>query len=372
MTRSLSTLRAAAAAALLLLPAAGALGVRRTEDPLALVPADAATVGVMHWNELRQTPLGAKVFADIDHMSGDDDAARFLQETGLTPREDIDTVIVAMSPGRKGGRPESGLVLFEGRFDLARIAAALTSRGAKLQSSPAGEYYRLSDSSGEPGAVALVNRMLLVCGNEAAVVAALGRRESGGEGGMTSGTGLGKHLGRVDRDASAWALVDLVRFPSARPGASEGEGNGEPARALVGRDEVGLADRPPGDGPGRERGLRRDRALGGRREPGAPRGCAEGRARDVAAGRVGQGAGARFGDPPVPRSTATPRASRSAGRSRPGSSSPCPRSTRPASRGRLRPASRRLRGEAAEPRGRLPRINLRFEAEGLSRRGGVA
>jgi hypothetical protein len=233
MTRSLSTLRAVAAAALLLLPAAGALGVRRTEDPLALVPADAATVGVMHWNELRQTPLGAKVFADIDHMSGDDDAARFLQETGLTPREDIDTVIVAMSPGRKGGRPESGLVLFEGRFDLTRIAAALTSRGAKLQSSPAGEYYRLSDSSGEPGAVALVNRMLLVCGNEDSVIAALGRRESGGEGGMTSGTGLGRHLGRVDRDASAWALVDLVRFPSARP-ASEGEGNGEPARALVG------------------------------------------------------------------------------------------------------------------------------------------
>ncbi len=234
MTRSISILRSAAAAALLLLPAAGAFAVRRTEDPLALVPANAATVGVMHWNELRQTPLGAKVFADIDHMSGDDDAARFLQETGLTPREDIDTVIVAMSPGAQGGRPESGLVLFEGRFDLVRIAAALTSRGATLQSSPAGQFYRLSESSGEPGAVALVNRMLLVCGNEAAVVAALGRRESGGEGGLTSGQGLGRHLSRVDRDASAWALVDLARFPSARPGAPEGEGNGEPSRALVG------------------------------------------------------------------------------------------------------------------------------------------
>ena len=234
MTRSLSAVRAAAAAILLLLPAAGALGVRRTEDPLALVPADAATVGVMHWNELRQTPLGAKVFSHIDHMSGDDDAARFLQETGLTPREDIDTVTVAMTPGAPGQRPESGLVIFEGRFDLTRIAAALTSRGAKLQSSPAGEFYRLSDHNGESGAVALVNRTLLVCGNEAAVIAALGRRESGGEGGMTSGQGLGKHLSRVDRDASAWALVDLVRFPAARPGGSEGEGRGEPARALVG------------------------------------------------------------------------------------------------------------------------------------------
>ncbi len=79
-----------------------------------------------------------------------------------------------------------------------------------------------------------MNRTLLVCGSEDAVVAALARRESGGDGGLTSGTGLGKHLGRIDRDASAWALVDLVRFPSARPGASEHEGNGEPSRALVG------------------------------------------------------------------------------------------------------------------------------------------
>ncbi len=119
----------------------------------------------MHWNELRQTPLGARVFADLDRVSGDGDAARFLEETGLTPREDIDTVIVAMSPGGDGKR-EAGIVFFEGRFDLVRIANALTSRGATLQSSPAGEFYRLSDATGEPGAVALVNRTLLVCGNE--------------------------------------------------------------------------------------------------------------------------------------------------------------------------------------------------------------
>ena len=42
--------------------ATDARAVRRTEDPLALVPADAATVAVMRWSELRQTPLGARVF----------------------------------------------------------------------------------------------------------------------------------------------------------------------------------------------------------------------------------------------------------------------------------------------------------------------
>ena len=217
------------AAGLLVLAAADARAVRRTEDPLALVPADAATVAVMKWSELRQTPLGAKIFRDLDHISGDDDAARFLEETGLTPREDIDSVIVAMTPGTKGSG-DSGIVVFEGRFDLARIGKALESRHATLKTSAAGEYYLLRERGDEPGAVALLNRGLLVCGNEAAVVATLARRESGGDGGLTSGQGLGRYLSRVDRNASAWALVDVARFPASR--RADG-GEGEPSRALV-------------------------------------------------------------------------------------------------------------------------------------------
>jgi hypothetical protein len=217
------------AAALVLLAAADARAVRRTEDPLALVPADAATVAVMKWSELRRTPLGAKVFRDLDRLSGDDDAARFLEETGLTPREDIDTIIVAMMPAAKGS-DDSGLVLFEGRFDLGRIAKALDSRNATLRTSPSGEYYLLRNRGDEPGAVALVNRGLIVCGNEAAVIATLARRESGGDGGLTSGQGLGRYLSRIDRDASAWALVDVARFPASS--RADG-GDGEPSRALV-------------------------------------------------------------------------------------------------------------------------------------------
>jgi len=224
-----SRLRLLLAAGVVLLAATDARAVRRTEDPLALVPADAATVAVMRWSELRQTPLGARVFRDLDHISGDDDAAMFLEETGLAPREDIDTVIVAMTPGAKGAR-DSGIVLFEGRFDLARISKALASRKATLKTSPAGEYYVLNESGDEKGAVALVNRGLIVCGNEATVVATLERRESGGDGGLTSGQGLGRHLGRIDRDASAWALVDVARFPGSRRGDA-GDGD-EPSRAL--------------------------------------------------------------------------------------------------------------------------------------------
>jgi hypothetical protein len=229
-----------ALASLLALVCADARAVRRTEDPIALVPADAVTVGVLHWNELKKTPLGERVLANLDHMSGDDDAARFFRETGLTPSEDIDTIVVAMVPG--SGRAESGLVMFEGRFDLARISKALTSRGAALQSSPTGDFYLLPNRGGEEGAVALVNKNLIVCGGQDVVTAALARRENGGEGGLGAGLGLGRQLSRVDRDASAWALVDLTRFPKhdmhAGDGGSSQDGQpareGEPARAVMG------------------------------------------------------------------------------------------------------------------------------------------
>ena len=137
-----------ALAALLALVCADARAVRRTEDPIALVPADAATVGVVHWNALKQTPLGERVFANLDHLSGDDDAARFFRETGLTPREDIDTITVAMIRSDAGKRESgTGLVLFEGRFDLTRIAAALTSRGATTGEREASDPDRVSESS---------------------------------------------------------------------------------------------------------------------------------------------------------------------------------------------------------------------------------
>lgn len=216
------------------LGASSALAVRRTEDPLALVPAGAATVAVIHWSELRNSPLGPRVFSAMDGMSTDGDAARFLEETGLSPLEDIDTVVVAMTPGAGSGSSEETIVVFEGRFDVDRIARAMTARGAARVTGTGGDtFYRLAAKAGESeGAVALVNRNLILAGNQAAVEAALARKENGGAGGLTSGQGLGRNLKRVDQSASAWALVDLTRLPAGRRGVPEG--NGDPSQAIMG------------------------------------------------------------------------------------------------------------------------------------------
>lgn len=210
----------------------------KTDDALALVPAEAASVGVVRLDELRGSPLAAKLFADTDHLTADGDAARFMEEAGLRPKQDVDTVVVAAVPGGKGGSHSSTLVLFEGRFDPPRLAAAVNSRGGILKTTPDGDYYQVHPEwEGEEshGAIAFVSRRLVIAGDEPAVVRALSDRAAGGSG-FLNGAGLGRHLFRIEGDASAWALVDAVRYPFARRGGAQGDGSGsgEPAAALVG------------------------------------------------------------------------------------------------------------------------------------------
>jgi len=202
------------AAALVALPAFA----RKGEDALSLVPADAATVGVVRWNELRSSALGARLLSETDRMTVDGDAARFMAEARLNPKEDVDVLVFAGSPGASGRGASSGLVLFEGRFDTERLSAALASRGGRRRSAPGGDYFLLPEgnhSHGDPGksgAVAFASSRLVIAGDEASVVAALARRQAGGAD-FASRAALGREFARINPDASAWALVDVKRYP---------------------------------------------------------------------------------------------------------------------------------------------------------------
>src|SRR5262249_5279792 len=113
---------------------------RSAPDLLSLVPSDAATVAVVRLNDLRESPLAAKLFANADRMATDGDAARFLEEAQLNPKKDVDVVVVAASPS--AGRTNSpALVLFQGRFDTDRLAGAGVSRGAFPQPASARAHY---------------------------------------------------------------------------------------------------------------------------------------------------------------------------------------------------------------------------------------
>jgi hypothetical protein len=218
-------------AGLVALPAAAA---KPTDDALSLVPPDASSAGLMRVADLRTSPLFDRVFEETGRLSADADAARFLSETGLNPRQDVDLVVFAASPGRDAGG--WALVAFEGRFDAAKLAAATAARGAERKSTPSGDYFLLKDGhhagpAHEGGAVAFASNRLVLAGSETAVAEALARRAAGGTS-FAAGDGLGRQASRVDPKASAWALIDMSRFRASER-AARLRGGDDAAGAVV-------------------------------------------------------------------------------------------------------------------------------------------
>lgn len=231
LRRTLASLGAALFLSLVLVSPAAAGGA---EEALYWVPADAVSVGLVRIDALRTSPLSPRLFEETDEIAADGDAAKFLEETGLRPKQDVDLMVVAGLGGSGGRGIRHALVIFEGRFDPSRLSAAMQARGASRKSTPNGEYLLL-DGKGDdhPGAIAIVSPRLLVAGSEKAVTRALAERSAGGSA-FLRGEGLGRHLSRVPGGASAWAIVDAARVPLAGPGRSQDSENGDAAQALVG------------------------------------------------------------------------------------------------------------------------------------------
>lgn len=211
--------------------AALALPAMAKDDALSLVPANAVTVGMVKLADMRTSPLSSLLFEHTDKMSSDGEAEKFLTEAGLSPTKDVDVLVVATSPRTSLGTEADVVVIAEGRFNAERLSAALIARGAVRK----GAYLLLPEdhdaSSDENGAVAFPTPSLAVAGNERAVVAALAARTNGGTG-FRSGGALGQGLGRLDANATAWALVDVTRAARLTKGGTIHTGNGSTGDAL--------------------------------------------------------------------------------------------------------------------------------------------
>jgi hypothetical protein len=201
------------------------------DDALSLVPANSVSVGMVKLNELRSSPLSAMLLQHTDKMSGDGEAQKFLSDAGLSPIKDIDVLVVATSPRSALSSEADVVVLAEGRFNAERLTKALVSRGAINK----GSYILLDDKSEgdhEKGAVAFPSASLVIAGNERSVVAALAARNAGGTG-FRARSGLGMDLVRVNKDATAWALVDVIRAQRLGNGGGKiNTGKGQAGDAL--------------------------------------------------------------------------------------------------------------------------------------------
>jgi hypothetical protein len=199
------------------------------DDALSLVPANAVTVGMVKLSEMRTSPLSSLLFQHTDKIGSEGEAARFLFEAGLQPFKDVDTVVVATTPRTTLGSEADVLVVAEGRFLPQRLTAAIVARGGVNK----GAYIMLPENEGENGAVAFVSSSLAIAGNERSVINALEARANGGTGFASRGA-LGMDLARIDRSATAWALVDVTRAARLAKGSPIETGKGPAADALRG------------------------------------------------------------------------------------------------------------------------------------------
>lgn len=179
-------------------------------DDLSIVPLDATTVGVVHLNEMRTSPISGRLFRETDRATVDGETERFFRETGLRPAEDVDTVVLAMSPDVPGEDPRA-LVAFFGRFNAAKLTAALIERGAVRKTTSAGSYLVIqAEKDSDHAVISIVDNHLALAGNEEAVTQALVDRKNGGSG-FVERAGLAQDLYRIDPSATAWMLVDVPR-----------------------------------------------------------------------------------------------------------------------------------------------------------------
>ena len=196
---------------LLLLPAALliALPLFAKNDALSLIPNDAVSVGVVKLADLRNSSLAATLFKQTDAVSSNGDAEKFLEDAGLQPSKDVDVLVVSTSPKTNLGEEADVLVAADGRFNVDRLAAALTKRGAVKKNG----YYILpkeANEHGKQGAVAFPDSHLALIGSESAVAEALANHANGGTT-FFAASGLGRDVSRIDSHASAWAIVDVPR-----------------------------------------------------------------------------------------------------------------------------------------------------------------
>jgi hypothetical protein len=215
------TLPAAIAVAMLLCSDA----IASTRDRLlSLVPADAVSVGMLRVDDMRRSPTAQTMFTKMTAGGVNAEAERLLREAGLKPTEDVDLVLVTLSPSSSPDRPRP-LVAATGRFDPVRLGNVIASRGGMRRNLLGTTYFLAPENDVRPGehpAFCFYDRGVVLAGTEDAVTAAIRTLRSGQNRFAT--TRLGREFDRIDPRASGWMLFDVDRARTIRNVKAPGAG----------------------------------------------------------------------------------------------------------------------------------------------------
>jgi hypothetical protein len=186
---------------------------------LALLPGSAEFVVSLDTFALRKSDLVAEMEKHFDSIpEAAENYRRFVQETGIDPRQDTDEVLLAMR--RVDGAGESGfLIIAQGRFGSSRLVDVAAEKGGKTLVLPDGTKIWTSQpppsqtdtpsiqASGKTIALAQPDPGMLLFGEPSEVVRVLdilsGRRAP-----EPKEAKLRDLLSGVDRRAPAWAILN--------------------------------------------------------------------------------------------------------------------------------------------------------------------
>jgi hypothetical protein len=186
---------------------------------LALLPGSAELVVSLDTFALRKSDLVSQMEKQFDSVpEAAENYRRFVQETGLDPRQDTDQILIALRRADEG--PEAGfLIIAQGRFGSSRVVEQAAEKGGgtvqvvdgvKVWTSQPGASSDADGSSAGSGrmvALAQPDEGTLLFGEQAEVTRVLDIL-SGKASPEPKNIKLRELLAGVDRRAPAWAILN--------------------------------------------------------------------------------------------------------------------------------------------------------------------
>jgi hypothetical protein len=223
-----------------------------TSGDLAFIPGSAQIVAFADVRHLMDSTLRQTLQPNLPSpvapsVAG---ARNPLEEIGLNPETDVDSVVVAALPGATAA-DTSPLLVAHGRFDNGKIEATLRNNGGV----PA-DYRGVRTVASDKLSVAFVETGVIVIGQPASVRAALDTKYNGA-GSVTADDSLMRLVHRVD-SSNTWVVANFQSLQALKPlpggmagqlpaitwlAASGDVGNGVSARIFAeGRDAQAAQD----------------------------------------------------------------------------------------------------------------------------------
>lgn len=208
----------------------GVLTARAADSQLlSMVMPDAKVVAGVNVDSAKASPFGLYVLTQM--QSNNTDLQQLITLTGFDPTRDVHEVLAATT-STTGSKNPTGLVLARGNFDIEKITAAATAKGATV------ETYNGATLVEDPQkmvGIAFVNSTLVAAGDIANLKAAIDRPSTG----QTLPSAVLTQVGQWSGNQDAWIvttvpLAALAPSPTPAPGTAGGANTNPMANPMAG------------------------------------------------------------------------------------------------------------------------------------------